>query len=377
MLIKTFLTVSISIWILACSHTVLALDLALPDRLQTPSKHFSDIKKTAFLDLVQINQRLIAAGDRGVIGFSDDGGLTWTQSEVPVSTLISSLDVVNHAELWAVGHSGVILQSIDNAKTWRLMLEGNQVNQLLVSSAQLSLKELTLAYEQADEEEKEDLEYEVEDAEFALSNAEFDVGLGPSNPFLDVLFLDEKRGFAVGAYGFFVSTVDGGASWQSVADRLENFDRYHLNTLTQLNGGAIIIAGEAGTLFASNDEGDYWETLYGPYQGSFFGIQALPGEGEALLYGLKGHVFKTQDAGQSWGQVQTGVETSLTTSAISPAGKVVVAGLSGVVLVSIDEGETFNAIKTAGFESFNAVEFVDETTLVLASDDGIQTINMP
>ncbi len=375
MFIKTLLKFSFSVLVLLFSAISFALDLTLPDRLDTPSKHFTGFKKTAFLALARVDSRIVTLGERGVIGFSDDGGNTWSQSEVPVSILITSIDFMNKNEAWAVGHSGVILYSDDKAESWRLKLDGRQVNQLLLDKAQETFKNVKAEYEQAEAYDKEDLQYALEDAEFALSNAEFDVGLGPSNPFLDVLFLDEQRGFAIGAYGLFVSTKDGGASWQSAASRLENFDRYHLNTLAQLKGGAIIIAGEAGTLFVSYDDGEQWETLYGPYQGSFFGIQATGIEDEALLYGLKGHIFKTQDGGQRWKRVPVNIETSLTASAISSNGDIVIAGLSGVVLMSNDRGESFQALTTSGFEGFNAVEFVDEKTLVLVSDEGIRTLS--
>jgi len=313
-------------------------------------------------------------GGRGVIAFSDDG-VRWKQSNVPVSTLITSVHFPNNEEGWAVGHGGSILYSNDRAQSWTLQLDGRQVNKLLLQQAKDTYQSLKADLSQADEYEKQDLQYAVEDAEFALSNAEFDIELGPANPFLDVLFLNEKKGFAVGAYGLFMVTEDGGQTWQSAASRLENFDRYHLNTLAQLKGGAIIIAGEAGTLFVSYDHGLQWETLYGPYQGSFFGIQPTANQDEALLYGLKGHVFKTQDAGKSWKNIPVNVETSLTSSAISQDGAIVIAGYSGVVLLSNDDGETFVMIKTKGFEGFNGVEFSSAGDFVLVSDESIQTLD--
>tara|TARA_R110001592_G_scaffold7190_2_gene40560 strand:- start:11893 stop:13077 length:1185 start_codon:yes stop_codon:yes gene_type:complete len=361
--------------VMVISNSSFALDLKTPDRLKTPAKHYSHIENTAFLSLQRISNRIVAVGDRGVIAFSDNEGVSWQQSDVPISTLMTSVHFPNETEGWAVGHGGSILYTADRAQSWKLQLDGRQVNQLLLQKAKDTLQKLKEDYAQADEYQKQDLQYAVEDAEYALSNAEFDVGLGPANPFLDVLFLNEKKGFAVGAYGLFVVTEDGGQTWISAASRLENFDRYHLNTLAQLKGGAIIIAGEAGTLFASYDQGLQWETLYGPYQGSFFGIQPTESKDEALLYGLKGHVFKTQDAGQSWKSIPVSVETSLTSSAISQDGELVISGYSGVVLLSNDHGESFSRIKTKGFEGFNGVEFTRTGNFVLVSNETIQTLD--
>lgn len=357
------------------SIPTLALDLKLKDRLKTPAKHFDHLENTSFLAIEKVGDRLITAGERGVIGVSDDSGKTWKQADVPVSVLITALHFPSEILGWAVGHSGTILQSVDRGETWALVLDGVQINEMLVRYANESLEKLKIEFAAADEFEQEDLQYAVEDAEFALSNAKFDSELGPANPFLDVLFLDDKKGFAVGAYGLFVMTYDGGVTWQSIAHRLENFDRYHLNAIGFIKGGALLIAGEAGTLFVSYDEGESWETLYGPYQGSFFGIQPTESSGEAFLYGLKGHVFKTPDGAQSWQRISVGVETTLTSSALSFENELVIAGLSGVVLMSDDGGETFKPFETKGFEGFNGVSFSPNGNLVLVSDEGIQSLN--
>lgn len=374
---KRQLKVFVFAWLLALlSGAAFGLDLNLPDRLNMPSKHFGHIESNAFLAVQRFSSRIITVGERGVIAYTDDFGHSWQQSNVPISALITAVHFPEEAQGWAVGHGGSILHSKDQGQSWELQLDGNKVNELLLQKAKNNLQAAKNEFEQADELEQEDLKYAIEDAEFALSNAEFDAELGPANPFLDVLFLNEKKGFAIGAYGLFVMTEDGGQNWKSIASRLENFDRYHLNALTELKGGTIIIAGEAGTLFASYDQGEQWETLYGPYQGSFFGIQALQNQDEALLYGLKGNVYKTKDGGQSWKKIPVTIETSLTASSMSDEGVLVIAGFSGVLLISSDQGETFRLMSTTGFEGFNGVEFSRENELILVSDERVQTLKI-
>lgn len=360
----------------ALSVPASALDLQSPDRLSVAARHFGHVDKTVFLNVKAIGERLLAVGERGVIVFSDDQGQSWRQAHVPVSVLITALHVANESEAWAVGHSGVILYSSDRGENWVLQLDGRQINIIQVSQARTILTDLQAALEEADESEQDDLQFAVEDAEFALSNAEFDASLGPANPFLDVVFLNSKAGFAVGAYGLFFQTVDGGQSWQSSAHRLDNPDRYHLNTIRHLAGDTLILAGEAGTLFASYDSGESWETLYGPYQGSYFGIQLTGKVDQALLFGLKGSLFSTADGGQSWHKITTGVETSLTASAISAEGDIVITGLSGVVLLSRDSGLSFVQLETEGFDSFNGVQFASPDQLVLMTDEGIQSMKL-
>ncbi len=371
----TYLTMLILLFMSAAQ--VCALDLRLPDRLHLPAKHYGHFERTAFIAGTRIGERMLIAGERGVIAFSDDAGQHWQQSRVPVSTLLTSMSVVNNQLVWAVGHSGSILFSEDKGESWTLQFDGIRANALLVETAQKNVQRLESELSEADEDSVEDLQFNLDDAKFALSNAEFDRDLGPANPFLDVVFISDREGFAVGAYGLFFKTEDAGRSWFSVAQRLENFDRYHLNTIAQASEETLIIAGEAGTLFASYDRGETWETLYGPYQGSFFGMQPTGVDDELYLYGLKGNLFKTEDGGQRWQRIELGVETSLTNSAISAEGRLAIVGLSGVIFVNPAKGMPFERIETEGFEGFNGVAFVDENTLVLLSDEGLQLKQIP
>jgi photosystem II stability/assembly factor-like uncharacterized protein len=344
----------------------------LSDRLKTPSRAYSNVEKTAFLDVELIGSRLIAIGERGVIAYSDDAGDTWAQAEVPISSMLTSINFADDFNGWAVGHGGVVLHSQDQGMTWQEQLNGNQINKMLMDVAQQNLKLAQSEYQQAeDEDEKEDLLYGVEDAEFALSNAEFDSDIGPTNPFLDVWFKDLKTGYAVGAYGLFLMTNDGGDSWRSVAHRLENFDRYHLNSIKGIKGGVMLIVGEAGTMFSSSDQGESWETLYGPYQGSFFGLQETSVAGEVIVYGLKGNVFKSQNNGESWKKIEVPATTSITSSTMSEDGTITLTGFSGVIVQSNDGGDNFLKLNPLGLDAYNGIASLKNSRLVLVSESGV------
>ena len=126
----------------------------------------------------------------------------------------------------------------------------------------------------------------------------------------------------------------------------------------KIKGGALLIAGEAGTLFSSSDMGETWEALYGPYQGSYFGIQNTKNEHEVLVYGLRGNVFKSVDDGQSWQKIETTVNTSLSGSSLSANGMIALVGFSGTVLMSNDDGQSFVLHERSSLDAYNAVEIV-------------------
>jgi len=262
----------------------------LSGRLDTPSKVYANVSNSLFVSIERVGGRLLSVGERGLIAYSDDQGKTWVQAKVPVSNALTALHFIDSKKGWAVGHGGVILHSKNGGQTWVKQFDGNLANQLILEKIKQKIGALKQAYDTADELAQEDLLYEIEDAEFSLSDAEFDMKMGPANPFLDVWFENDQIGYVIGAYGFFFITHDGGETWTYAADRLDNIDRYHLNAIQKIKDGALVIAGEAGTLFASFDQGVSWETLYGPYQGSFFGIQPTQNAGEVLIYGLRGNI---------------------------------------------------------------------------------------
>ena len=156
-------------------------------------------------------------------------------------------------------------------------------------------------------------------------------------PLLDVWFRDARAGFAVGAYGYFLATEDGGRTW---TPRTVSEDDFHLNALIPAAGSRrLYIAAEAGVVYRSDDGGGTWRKLPSPYAGSWFGGLA-PGEDEVLLAGLRGHLFRSDDAGESWTRVPTGTAATLTGAVRLPSGPIAIVGLEGAVLISTDGGRS-------------------------------------
>ena len=343
----------------------------LISRLNAPARISNNVAASMFVGLQKIGQRIVAVGEQGLIAYSDDLGESWIQATVPVSNMITSLYFTDEIHGWAVGHGGVILHSKDSGQTWEKQFDGDQANRLILTQIKQNLQALKLAYQTADEIDQEDLLFEIENMEYALSDAEFDAEMGAANPLLDVWFENEKNGYVVGAYGFFFATQDGGESWAFTAGRMDNIDRYHLNAIQKIREGALLIAGEAGALFSSNDMGETWETIYGPYQGSYFGIQNTKNDNEVLVYGLRGHVYRSNDNGQSWVKVETSVATSLAGSSLSDDGTITLVGFSGTVLTSKDDGQSFTLNERLSLNAYTAVESLAGNQLIVASEKGI------
>ena len=255
------------------------------------------------LDADTFSQRLVAVGERGTILLSDDDAQHWRRASSPGESLLTALTTRGRVA-WAVGHDATILKSTDQAATWRRV-------------------------HYAPEQQR---------------------------PLLDVLFMDDSHGFAVGAYGAFLETRDGGEHWTS---RNIAADDHHLNAIALLANGTLLIAGEAGTLLRSTDAGQTWQTLISPYAGSWFGVlpvSRLPvSQTGALVFGLRGKIFRSEDAGTSWQAVSSHTEATLMGGRVLNDGTTILAGHDGVMLTSTDQAHTFSLQQQPGNAAFSTV----------------------
>lgn len=293
--------------LLICFILISSTANAMKDPLQDSSPHSDRASKGLILDITRAGQRLIVLGERGHILLSDDEGKHWQQANVPVRVTLTALTFDSADQGWAVGHSGVILHTVDGGESWHVQLDGYQANQLIENRLR-ALVELS-----PEERLARGVLYSEDELRYLLNDAELFSNEGPSRPFLDVTFLDSQNGFAVGAYGMIFQTSDGGSNWQPWFDHLPNPDNYHLNAISR-DGGLLFIGGEAGSLFLSADSGKNWNQIESPYDGAFFGVSAShrPAGSETLVaYGLRGHAFISQDQGSSWQSLETGSDATI------------------------------------------------------------------
>jgi len=144
-------------------------------------------------------------------------------------------------------------------------------------------------------------------------------------PLLDVIFLTKDLAIAVGAYGAYYDSQDGGKTWNA---RKVLQDDKHLNAILELGDNHLLLVGEAGTMLTSEDLGKTWMQATAPYKGSFFG-GLVANDGSVLVYGLRGHIFRSADKGKTWKAVENKSTAALIGGDKLPDGALVVAGNAG------------------------------------------------
>ncbi len=282
-----------------------AMPAVAADRLLDRPAVASDLAmRSAMFSMARAGKRLVAAGERGQVIYSDDCAVHWRQAAVPVGVTLTALQFVDDRLGWAVGHGGVVLVTRDGGATWRRQLEGGQAAQLAMESAQRALQDAPAA--------SEGNTAANESRRLALRDAERLVREGPDKPLFALHFWTPQRGMVIGAFGLALSTSDGGSSWQWMADRIPNPKGLHLYAL-HVRGDAVFIVGEQGLILQAPNAESPFSKVPSPYAGSFFGVMPTAPEGGAaiLLYGLRGNAFRGAADGKSWVPVPTGGASSL------------------------------------------------------------------
>jgi photosystem II stability/assembly factor-like uncharacterized protein len=129
-------------------------------------------------------------------------------------------------------------------------------------------------------------------------------------------------------------------------------------------------------VYRTDDGGATWHELPSPYDGSFFGVKPLGGD-VVLAYGLRGNLFRSEDAGATWRKVETGTHAMLNDAvSVGAGGSVAVVGLSGVVLVSRDGGRSFALMHEEDRKGLSAARAVGGDTLVVVGEGGARRINI-
>lgn len=281
-------------------------------------RHASDVASAELRpDRLQINgmlyldKRVVAVGERGNILLSDDQGGSWQPATVkPQRDLtLTALVALPDKSLLAVGHDGWIVRSEDEGANW--------------------------------------------------SEVRFDGEI--AEPLLGIWSAGGNRVLAFGSFGKFYQSGDDGRTWQ--AQPLE-VDSAHLNGMDGGTDGRRMVVGEQGLVLRSDGAGHSWHKLEPFYNGSLFGVVRLSPD-RWVTYGMRGHVFVSQDFGQTWEPVKVGNQLPLYGHVLLPNdGGLLIVGAGSSVVRLDGKGELVSATRLPGLGTLTSAVMVGSRLLV-------------
>jgi photosystem II stability/assembly factor-like uncharacterized protein len=326
------------------------------DPLDEPSVPTRFVSTTPLSAIARAGKRLVSVGMRGLVVVSDDEGQTWRQVSLPVSSDLVAVRFASARLGWAAGHDGVILATDDAGEHWVKQLDGRGAAQLLT-------------------------------AHFARLAAQGDVGAarlqkavalnyqsGPETPMLDLWFENEQSGWAVGPFGTLLGTRDGGKTWVSWMEKVDNDKMLHYNAVRGV-GADVYLASEQGLLFKLDRARERFLPLATGYTGSFFGVVGT--RDYVIAYGLRGSAYRSRDGGATWQRLSTGVPAGLTGASLLDGGELLFVTQDGRLLLSADQGDSFKSIAVARPGLFTDIAAAAGRRAVLTGLGGVQSARLP
>lgn len=297
--------------------------------------------------------RLVAVGEHGVIIYSDDNGLSWTQAKVPVNADLNAVMFATASSGWAVGHYGVVLHSNDAGASWQVQLNGIEANQLTASAATHAVA--------------------VNDPSVGTAHAEVRaqhfLAEGPDKPFLTLWAFDPRHVIVFGAYRLAMETTDGGETWADwslhIADPLSQ-NIYGAAAV----GEKLFLTVETGLVFQSSDSGQSFVPAGQPATATLFGAVGA-GDGDVLVFGVAGQAFIGPQDGSTWRPLTIGHGANLTCGLMMPQEGLVVAGEDGTLYISHDHAASFTRLATSLPMAISGMAQAADGSLIVVGSGGV------
>lgn len=181
--------------------------------------------------------------------------------------------------------------------------------------------------------------------------------LASDQPLFTVWFKDAQNGVAAGLFSLLLTTSDGGKTWSPVRLPSAAGNRsvdINLFSIFPDRQGNVLLTGEQGMVYRSKDGGNSWEAMPTGSKGTFWAGLVLD-DGTIIVAGLRGNVYRSQDGGASWARTEASSNSSVTGMVQLPNADLVLVGMDGLTLISKDRGATFTAQNRSDQASLTAV----------------------
>lgn len=307
--------------------------------------------RSPMLAVTNAGARLVAVGQRGHIIFSDNGGDSWKQAEVPVSTDLVSVSFPTEKQGWAVGHGGVVIHTTDGGETWFKQLDGRK-------SAEIAIRYL---------ESKKPADPATENLIVREKRLLNDSG---TQPLMGVYFQNESTGFVVGTFNRIFRTQDGGKTWVPWIDRIDNPNDLHFYSVLG-DAKGIYVAGEQGMVWRMDGDKQHFVAQPLPYQGSVFGL-LTNGSDTLFAFGLRGSLYRSLDQGKSWENLSIGSSAGITAGMVQTDGSILLVTQSGGIMRSTDNGRTYNSVNAERPMAYYGISSSPKGGIVLVGSEGVR-----
>jgi photosystem II stability/assembly factor-like uncharacterized protein len=266
---------------------------------------------------------LLLGGENGLVGFSQDQGLSWQVTAIAMpepATPVTGFHRFGQL-LLATSALGRFLTSSDDAQSWDLMQAS-------------------------------------------------------SNAFFTGVAFDPERGSIVmsGHNGDVLRSTDGGRNWLGGEVTIDGRKSYLSTVMYHGGSKSLLTVGQGGAVARSIDGGASWSKASDELRGELRGLVEF--RGRLLTFGSGGAIASSDSAGSRWSPLRNALEYNLREIAPAAQGPAMIAtGRLGELIRSVDRGASWQSLEIA-YPNMNTPP--DLRALVLSpSQDALLALGPP
>ena len=263
-------------------------------------------------------------GSGGKILLTRDGGMTWTSTELGISTFFYDITFKNTSTGWVVGSQGSILKTTNGGLSWVFQNSGTTKDIFSISMI------------------NEEIGWATGQNGIILKttnggNTWTIQQSGVVTNLNKVLAVTQNTVFLVGDGGSYLKSTDAGASWIRQPIGTSN-NLFSIQSVDYFN---VFIVGSNGTILKSTDLGDTWSNK--SITSFYYDLNEVDFSSASVgfVVGGYGRIFRTSDSGNSWLPSATNVNDELLSVSFPSTTIGYAVGWGGRVLKTVNGGATF------------------------------------
>jgi photosystem II stability/assembly factor-like uncharacterized protein len=293
-------------WTLATISVLVLATLSMAQSGWT-SKHIGsggkDLNAVYFID----SKEGWIAGDSGFVSHTQDGGATWIERPIGTEHSINDIYFLGKNSGFVLA-GGSIFATEDGGHTWK---ESYRFAPVEFDGATPELYSLRFNGKKrgwvVGSASRNDV---IVNSILAITR---DGGITwqvlhvpTKQELIHIDFVDDKRGWVVGANGAILHTDDAGETWTKQPTEV-NVTLYHIDFRNEKQGWAV---GERGTILTTNNGGTIWSKVSSPASATLLSVQFVS-ENEGWIVGRGGVILRSGDGGRSWVEQESNTRRNL------------------------------------------------------------------
>lgn len=262
-----------------------------------------DLNAVYFVDA----KRGWVGGDGGLLSYTEDGGVTWIERPLGTEQSINDIYFVGKDTGFVLA-GGTIFGTTDGGHSWR---EAHKFSPSEFGGATPELYSLRFNGKKrawvVGSASRDDV---IVNSILAITRdggASWLILKAPTQQeLIHIDFVDEKRGWIVGAAGAILHTDDAGETWtKQKSDTTGTL--YHVDFRNERQGLAV---GERGTILRTDDGGLTWSKIYSSTRSTLLSVQFVT-EDEAWSAGRGGVILRSGNGGRTWVEQESTTKQNL------------------------------------------------------------------